>query len=357
VALLVIYLSYLSLSLGFRRIHSRPALDIFATTLQLEAFRFHYSLLRITSQINKTMARTSDPQELLERACKLLVAHRNYALVWIGLVHTEPGGATIEIHPAVRAGRGGGFVEDVQLISNRASNDYGSARVTALNGQVTLIQNIAESPRDAPWRQSALERGFHSLAILPMRHAGHILGVLNIFSSTASAFDMEEVELLQELADDLAHTLISLEARQQQGILHTAAETMQDGLFITSMDGRVLYANPAIAQLLQAAPHELEGQDIRRVFPPEGSVLPFDELRLALENNEKVDFDLEQTRPDQHSAFFSIRASLAYDTVYQPAYVVINVRDTTRHHLYEHQLLTLNRFTTTWSRRTEVRFW
>jgi len=264
-------------------------------------------------------------------------------------VHAEPGSAgnaVLEIHPAARAGRGSDLIGDTQQMSYRTSNGYATAEAAARDGQATLIQNIAEDSKDAPWQQAALERGFRSLASLPMRHAGHILGVLSVYSTTAGAFDPEEIDLLQELADDLAHALISLEARQQQAILHTAAETMQDGLFITNMDGRVLYANPAIAQLLEADPKELEGQDIRRVFPPDGSVLPFDELRLTLENNEKVDVDLEQARPDRHSAYFSIRASIAYDTVFQPAYIVINVRDTTRHHLYEHQLLTLNRFTT-----------
>jgi PAS domain S-box-containing protein len=265
--------------------------------------------------------------------------------VWIGLARAQPGGA-IEIHPASRAGRGGDFIEDVQLMSRGKSNEYGLVEAAVRDGQATLIQNIAETHQSAPWHQAALGRGFRSMAALPMRHAGHILGVLSIYSGAANAFDFEEVDLLQELADDLAHALISLEARQQQAILHTAAETMQDGLFITNMDGRILYANPAIAQLLEADPHELEGHDIRRVFPSEGSVLPFDELRLTLEKNEKVDFDLEQAQPDRHSAYFSIRASLAFDTVFQPTYVVINVRDTTRHHLYEHQLLTLNRFTT-----------
>ena len=325
----------------------RSTLDIFVTTLQLEErSRLHYYLLRIISQISKLIGRTSDPQVLLERACRLLVTHRNYSLVWIGLAHTEPGSNATEIHPAARAGRGSDLIEDTQRVSRSASNGFGAAEAAARNGQVSLIQNIGEDPQNAPWQQVALERGFRSLASLPMRHAGHILGVLSVYSTTAGAFDMEEIDLLQELADDLAHALISLEARQQQAILHTAAETMQDGLFITNMDGRVLYANPAIAQLLEVEPHELEGQDIRRVFPPDGSVLPFDELRLTLENNEKVDVDLEQARPDRHSAYFSIRASIAYDTVFQPAYIVINVRDTTRHHLYEHQLLTLNRFTT-----------
>jgi PAS domain S-box-containing protein len=325
----------------------RPTLDIFATAFQLEErSRLHYYLLRIISQISKLIGRTSDPQVLLERACRLLVTHRNYALVWIGLVHAEPGSPAIEIHPAARAGRGGDLIEDMQRMSKSASDGKSTAVAAARNGQATLIQNITEDRQNIPWQKAALERGFRSLASLPMRHAGHILGVLSVYSTTASAFDLEEIDLLQELADDLARALISLEARQQQAILHTAAETMQDGLFITNMDGRVLYANPAIAQLLEVEPQELEGQDIRRVFPPDGSVLPFDELRLTLENNEKVDVDLEQPRPDRHSAYFSIRASIAYDTVFQPAYIVINVRDTTRYHLYEHQLLTLNRFTT-----------
>ena len=325
----------------------RLALDLFSNTTELEArARYQISLLRTISQISQLIGKTSDPQILLERACQYLVSNRAYSLVWIGMVHPARDGSQLEIHPAARAGRGRHIIEDIHTSRKGVSERSNPAETAAQSGQAFLIQDIAQTTQDAPWQEAALQYGFLSSAALPMRHAGHTLGVLNIFGEGPNAFDREETDLLQELADELAHALISLEARQQQAILHTAVETMQDGLFITNMEGRILYANPAIAQLLEVSSQELEGLDIRRVFPTNGQFLPFDKLRLAIERDEKADIDLELRLSDQRNVYFSIRASLAMDTISQPAYVVINLRDTTRHHQYEHQLLTLNRFTT-----------
>lgn len=325
----------------------RLALDLFSKMPELEATsRFHISLLRTVNQISQTIGKTSDPMILLERACQYLVANRAYSLVWIALVHPARQGSQLEIHPAARAGRGRHIIEDFHTLRTASPDRGNPVETAAKSGQAVLIRDISQAMQDAPWQQAALQCGFLSSAALPMRHAGHTLGVLNIFVEGANAFDREEVDLLQELADELAHALISLEARQQQAILHTAVETMQDGLFITNVEGRILYANPAIAGLLEVDPQELEGLDIRRVLPTDGQPPPFDKLRLALEQNEKADIELESMLPDHRNAHFSIRASLALDTISQPAYVVINIRDTTRHHQYERQLLTLNRFTT-----------
>jgi hypothetical protein len=64
---------------------ARPALDLFSSRLQLEAqARYQQSLLRTLSQVNQLIVRATDPQTLLEQACKLLVTGRSYPLVWIG---------------------------------------------------------------------------------------------------------------------------------------------------------------------------------------------------------------------------------------------------------------------------------
>ena len=346
--LLSVYLWYIApLYPGTAAAIPRPALDLFYTSLQFEArARFHYSLLRTVSQVNQVVVHTSDAQTLVSEACRLLVTNRVYALAWIGLLKASQEGTQPQINPTAHSGRSSAFVDDLQALKATLPDAYDPVTVAARSGEATLERDITQNSAHIPWRQAALKHGLRSSASLPMRHAGHTLGVLSVYATWPDAFDREELDLLQELADDLAHALISLEARQQQAILHTAAETMQDGLFITNIAGRILYANPAIANLWGDEPNQLEGLDIRQVLSSDGINLPFEEMLVALEKKEKAEYELAQTLPDQRKVFFSLRASLAHDPLAQPAYIIINIRDTTRHRQYEHQLLTLNRFTT-----------
>ncbi len=56
----------------------------------------------------------------------------------------------------------------------------------------------------APWREDALARGVRAAAALPLVHGDRVLGVLNLYSTEATAFDPPEVALLQEVAASLA---------------------------------------------------------------------------------------------------------------------------------------------------------
>ncbi len=88
----------------------------------------------------------------------------------------------------------------------------------------------------------------------------------------------DEVSLFQQLADDLAHAMISLEARRQQDSLFIATETMRDGLLITNTHGNIIYANPAIADMLNYPLSEIPGRSIFSFMPPEQSDRSIEQL-------------------------------------------------------------------------------
>jgi diguanylate cyclase (GGDEF)-like protein len=74
--------------------------------------------------------------------------------------------------------------------------------------------------RVAPWKEAIAQRGFRSSASLPLKDARGTFGALTIFAGEPEAFIQEEVELLQELAGDLAYGIRTLRTR----IEHKAAE-------------------------------------------------------------------------------------------------------------------------------------
>ncbi|OPX21692.1 MAG: hypothetical protein B1H03_06120 [Planctomycetales bacterium 4484_113] len=83
-------------------------------------------------------------------------------------------------------------------------------------GKPTIGRDIRRDPAFAPWREEALKRGYASSIALPLIADGKTLGALNIYSGELEAFDAEEVELLSELADDLAYGIAALRIRARQ---------------------------------------------------------------------------------------------------------------------------------------------
>jgi diguanylate cyclase (GGDEF)-like protein len=72
----------------------------------------------------------------------------------------------------------------------------------------------------ARWRKTIREHGFRASAALPLADAWGTFGALSIYAAEPEAFIAEEVELLQELASNLAYGIRALRTRAE----HKAAE-------------------------------------------------------------------------------------------------------------------------------------
>jgi len=329
----------------------RPVLEIFSNSQRLEArARLHYSLLRTVSQINQIIIHTNDARAMLDEICQLLVNQRDYSFIWIGLLDTQPEQTSPQIRPAAQAGKSYAYQQVFQDEQDAAWQ--GAFERLMESGQVEFFKGL--HPRsDLPSRALRKARE-QSAAAFPMRHDRHTLGVLFVYAGPTTIHESEEKDFLENLADDVAHALFNLDARQQQSILQTAAETMQDGLFITDLNRRILYANPAIANLMGCAVQELEGKELQEVFAAEDNIRTIDFQFSKLLDDQKTEFDLLQYHTDGQISHFAIRATLTHNALDLPAFVVLNLYDTTRSRQYESRLLTLNRFATEFVQEHEI---
>lgn len=343
------YLSRISPQFGGHTgIISRPILDIFSTTSQLEArAHFHFNLLRTLSQVNRMIVDTADPLQLLRQAAQLLVMHRNHQLVWIGLL--ESGKDSAAIH--AWSGRASENLNQAQIdVSRNVDSPYARAVEDA---RPIILSHLQESGKHTNWQHSTIQEGqFRSMGCFPMRHAGRVLGLLSVYSHLNNAFDPEEIDLLQELADNLAYALINIEARHQQAVLHAGAETMEDGLLILDEEGSILYANPSIATYIGVLHTDLPGANFRQFLPSQSSLELIEGYYQVLMQQGKVNFDFEHIDPDRGLLSFSISAHLVHHT--QDTLIVVNVRDISRRRRYEKQLVTLNQFVTDMVQAQEI---
>ena len=93
------------------------------------------------------------------------------------------------------------------------------------SGTTQLCQDFANDPRNLPVRDAAQQRGYAASIALPLSN-GEVFGVLTVYADEVNAFSPLEIDLLEEMAGDMAfgvHTLhirherdLALEKNQQQ---------------------------------------------------------------------------------------------------------------------------------------------
>ncbi len=220
-------------------------------------------LLRAIRDINQLIVQERDPSRLLTEACRILAQGLGFPLAWVGLV--EPGSKRVV--PAAWAGEGADYVETVTVTWDEAPTGRGPVGTAIRSGRPCVCQDTATDPLFAPWREQALAHGLGSVAAVPMVRGGRVLGAVNVYLDRAGAFDAEALDLLNEMAADLALALddIQLEHERRQAairmrLLSQALESAANAIVITDRAGRISWVNPAFTQLTGYSLAEALGQ-------------------------------------------------------------------------------------------------
>ncbi len=226
-------------------------------------------LLRAIRAINSLILAERDGSKLLEKACRSLTTTRGYRMAWIGLI--EEG--TKRVDPVTQAGFENGYLEQITVTWDDAPTGQGPTGRALKTGEPSVMRDIQSAVEFEPWREQALERGYRSSAALPLRFEGNVLGALNVYSEMPDAFDIEEVGLLQEVADHLAYALGSIrleaelaEARretEQWRHIGSALERASVGIIVTDGEGIITGINRRMMGFLNG--YETPEEVINRV--------------------------------------------------------------------------------------------
>ncbi|MBE9506177.1 MAG: PAS domain S-box protein, partial [Chloroflexi bacterium] len=169
--------------------------------------------------------------------------------------------------------------------------------------QPLVVRDIAHDPRFASCREEALKRGYVSSVTLPLVVGERVCGTLSVYAGTSDVFDDDEVDLLKEMAGDVAFAIQSIEdeeartraereARESDRRFRALMEGAPVGISISTPDGGVTEVNAAAVRMLgydskedflkvPAAGHYCEEKDRERFreLLGSGSVRDF-EVRL-----------------------------------------------------------------------------
>ena len=183
-------------------------------------------LLALLGECSAAMVRARSEEQLLSTLCELLVQRGAYDLACVGL-HSPTG---------------------LRLAACSAAE---------------------EVPRPTHW--AAVEQTcFAGSLSLSLGDKQHALGVLRIFSNSCALFGTDEHMVLNDLAINIGFGLSVFESGierrrlgERVGLLSQAIDQNPMSIFVTDLDGRIQYCNPAFSEQTGYTQEEARGQTPR----------------------------------------------------------------------------------------------
>jgi len=197
------------------------------------------------AECNHVLVRETRESLLLQAMCDIVVAHGQYRGAWIGLAN-DPGGV---ITPVAQAGSA--HVLPATANVGGVTGEYVStaANIALTSGQHYIVRDPTQP--DGP-----------AAACFPLiAQDGTTFGALTILADTPGAFGREDIEMLDELANDVAYGMHTLRARENhqrvlEGLSRSEARFVQlaahirEIFYLTDVGiSEIIYISPAYEEI------------------------------------------------------------------------------------------------------------
>mgnify|MGYP003586221909 FL=1 len=327
--------------------------DISAQKQGEEALRRANRALQTISRCNQLLVSSTDEASLLNGICRLLVEQGGYRMAWIG--YAEPDEEK-SIRPVAQAGFEAGYLDAIRISWADDERGRGPTGTAIRTGRPAIARNIPEDPAYAPWRAAAIRRGYASSIALPMQKGENCLGVFNLYAAEPDAFQPEEIQLLAELADNLAYGIEALRQRdrrkQAEEKLRASEEryrsilnTSPDGIVILDAKGNALMGSPSAAALFGFdRDKDLSGLQMADFIAPEDRERAFSNLALTFQGQSHGPVEYRALRVDGSSFDMEVNANPIRDAEGKSVQLVAVIRDVSARKRTEEEIRNLAKF-------------
>jgi len=143
----------------------------------------------LVRDVNQVLVHASSMAEIETAVCELLSEADPYRAACVAGVDPE----TMRVEPRTWAGADGGYFERLSMtVAEGAAGRRTPEGRAYHNREIAVSQNVRDDPRYEPWRDAAIERGFRSLAAVPLAYGERLYGLLVVFATRSDAFDDTE---------------------------------------------------------------------------------------------------------------------------------------------------------------------
>jgi PAS domain S-box-containing protein len=196
-----------------------------------------YLALRSIREVYQLLIKMKDRSQLIQAICDTLIKNRSYYNAWIVLLDESS-----SVEETAEAGLGDDFRPMLDRLRTGVFTDCG--RRALARHQVVVINDPYDTCKDCP-----LSRKYSGRSAMTVRleNEGRVFGMLCVSIPRPFVENEEELELLQEIAEDIAFGLNKMaleeELEENQRSLQDLVESSPTGILIVQ-DGIILYRNP-----------------------------------------------------------------------------------------------------------------
>lgn len=227
--------------------------------------------LQALSACNQALAQAGNEQELLDQICDIIVRVGGYRMAGIAYALHDP---EKTVRPVAHAGHGSGYFEKIPLNWSDTPTGHGPAGTAIRENRICVTGDTANDPRFALWRERALQRGYASVVALPLRAGGAPFGVLAIYSEQVGSFEGTELDLLTEVANNLAYGITAIRSHEEGKRANAALKEAErryrqlveqvpaiSYIAEPGESGRFHYISPQVEHILGFTPEEWMADD------------------------------------------------------------------------------------------------
>jgi GAF domain-containing protein len=167
-------------------------------------------MLGILNACNQIVVRAANEPDLLREICYVVVEVGGYPLAWVGLAEQD---AAKTVRPAAHSGFDNGYLSTLGVTWADTDQGLGPIGTAIRSNRPAIVNDVRTDPGFVPWKEETIRRGYASTIALPLCGDDQVLGVLSIYAAEPDAFHSREVNMLMELASNLAYGMASLRAR------------------------------------------------------------------------------------------------------------------------------------------------
>lgn len=165
-------------------------------------------------QANEIVLFERDPVTMCREVCRVGVEHGGYSFVWVACDESK----TDDLYAFASFGPHEAFLNYLKEPWSDPDRSKDPVNAALISNHYSLVRSIPDDEPFHPWLEKAMAEGFRSCLSLPLSAEAQVIGALSFYSEEPDAFDAMEIEVLERLANNLAHGLhtLDLDARRHQ---------------------------------------------------------------------------------------------------------------------------------------------
>ncbi len=296
---------------------------------------------RMLSACNEALVRATDESTLLHNICHTTVDLGGYYQAWVGFAQDD---ATQSIQVAAGAGASTAKIKDWPL-SWAEDSPYGQGPTgrAVRNGEVVVVSNIQADPSFANFLTTYNITTPLSVACLPLRSGSRTMGLFCLVTHETLAQGSDELQLLQQLADDIAfgvnHLRVEAEQRVASARIHHQASLLdkaQDAIVVRGIDHRIMFWNKSAERLYGWTAVEVLGRSVVADIYQDRA--PFQAAVNAVMQHGEWNGELLQKHKNGSTMVIEARWTLVRDAQHQPYSIMAVNTDITQRKAAEQEV-------------------